>query len=238
MFIRRVKYLRTNGKTYSEINDLLKTKISKGTLSSWCKNIKLLPKHNKRIAALSSKNLTKARLISSQIRKNRMTELTKRLNRENLPIATSIGSKKIAKVALAMLCLGEASKYGTSSPFYLGSSNPKIILIFLALLEQCFDFDIKKIRCTVQCRADQNIKELEQYWQNKTGVSKKYFYKSRIDTRTIGKPTKKTGYMGVLKIDYLDKKIQLELESLSDLIYNIILDRAVSSPGRAQLWHS
>ena len=121
-----------------------------------------------------------------------------------------------------MLCLGEASKYNpkTSANFYLGSSNPKIILLFLQFLKYCFDFKLEKIRCTIQCRADQDIKTLENYWQNTTGIPQYLFYKSRIDPRTKGKPTKKSNYMGVLRVDYFDRKIQFELESLADLIYN------------------
>jgi hypothetical protein len=46
------------------------------------------------------------------------------------------------------------------------------------------------------------------------------FYKTRIDARSIGKPTKKVGYKGVLKVDYMDTKVQLELESLASMIYN------------------
>ena len=70
------------------------------------------------------------------------------------------------------------------------------------------------------CRADQNIEELEKYWQGKTGIPKKQFYKARFDIRSVGKPTKKEGYKGVLKVDYINTKIQLELESLANLIYN------------------
>lgn len=73
------------------------------------------------------------------------------------------------------------------------------------------------------CRADQNIQDLESYWQVVTGIPREYFYKAQIDSRTIGKPTKKSGYKGVLRIDYFDTKMQLDLESLADLVYNEIL---------------
>lgn len=119
-----------------------------------------------------------------------------------------------------MLCLGEASKYKASKSFSLGNSDPRIIYIFLSLLKKCFDFNIEKVRCTVQCRADQNIKDLEQYWIKETGVPKRLFYKTRIDPRTIGKPTKKKDYKGVLRVNYIDTRVQLELESLANLIYN------------------
>jgi hypothetical protein len=53
-----------------------------------------------------------------------------------------------------------------------------------------------------------------------TKVPKKLFYKTQIDPRTIGKPTRKIGYKGVLRVDYFDTKVQLDLESLADLVYN------------------
>ena len=83
----------------------------------------------------------------------------------NKPISNKIHDTNIAKIALAMLCLGEASKWSFSHRgFCLGSSDYRIITLFLKLLRICFrDFNITKIRCTVQCRADQNIIELQKY---------------------------------------------------------------------------
>ena len=82
-------------------------------------------------------------------------------------------NREIAKIALAMLCLGEASK--TRGSFSLGSTDPRIITLFIELLKKCFTFDLEKIRCTVQCRADQNIELLETYWLNITKIPKKLF---------------------------------------------------------------
>lgn len=95
-----------------------------------------------------------------------------------------------------------------------------IIQLFLELLKSCFDFKLDKIRCTVQCRADQDILALEKFWMDITKIPKSLFYKARIDPRTIGKPTTNKEYRGVLRVDYFDTKVQLELESLSDLVYN------------------
>lgn len=122
-----------------------------------------------------------------------------------------------------MLCLGEASKHNPKmrSSFYLGNSNPKIIVVFLRLLEIVFDdYDQEKIRCTIQCRADQDISELMKYWQQITKIPSAQFYKPRIDPRTIGRPTQKPEYKGVLRVDYFNQKARLELEFLSELVYN------------------
>jgi hypothetical protein len=61
---------------------------------------------------------------------------------------------------------------------------------------------------------------LVKYWRQITKVPESLFCKSRIDPRTAGKPTKNKDYMGILVVDYYDRKIQLRLESLADMVYN------------------
>ena len=220
ILIKEATRLRLKGQTYEEIKQVLNLKIPKGTLHSWFKGIVLPKSYYDKVSRLNLEHLKKARLIAMTANKIKRQEFLSNLDKMNLPIADLIINYEPAKIALAMLCLGEASKYKSSSSFSLGSSDPRIIIIFLALLRICFNFNPEKVRCTVQCRADQDIEELEKFWQYATGVPKRLFYKARIDPRTIGKPTKKVGYKGVLRVDYLDTKVQLELESLSDLIYN------------------
>ncbi len=219
-FIEKVHRLRSNGKTYSEIKEILQVNIPKSTLSKWCKGMQLKPAHLKRISNLNLDNLKKARMVAREVNKAKRERYLKEIEQSNSPIALTIYKHDAAKIALAMLCLGEASKSRRKTSFYFGNSDPKTILIFLNLLERCFDFKLEKIRCTVQCRADQNTEDLEKFWMQTTKIPKRLFYKARIDPRTIGKPTKNKDYKGVLRIDYLDNKVRLELESLADLVYN------------------
>ncbi len=216
--IQKVLGLRNQGKTYGEIRLLLKQSIPKSTLSDWCKKATLPKNYTDRISKLNLNNLNKARLIAHEINKIKREDLLEEIQNTNLPIAALIQNQKIAKIALAMLCLGEASR--TRGTFNLGSSDSRIITLFIELLNKCFAFDLKKVRCTVQCRADQDTKMLETYWQNVTKVPKRLFYKTRIDPRTKGKPTKNKNYMGVLRVDYLNTKAQIDLETLAQLLYN------------------
>jgi hypothetical protein len=222
--IEGVCMLRSQGKTYAEIRAYLRIEVPKSTLSAWCKKIPLSSSQIDRINMLNLANLAKARLVAMTANKIKREDFMKGIKKLNTPISKKIYNPEAAKIALAMLCLGEASKYNilTRSAFHLGSSDPRIITIFLALLKKCFNFELEKVRCTVQCRADQNIEALERFWMNISGVPKRLFYKAQIDPRTIGKPTKKKDYKGVLRVDYFDTKVQLELESLSDLIYNLL----------------
>jgi hypothetical protein len=222
--IKEARKLRTQGNTYGEINKLLKRKIPKSTLAEWCKNVSLPLNYAEKIAKLNFLNRHKGRIIAWEINRIKREEFFESIKQSNIPIAEAIRDNTIGKIALAMLCLGEASKYNSKHrAFSLGNSDPRIIIIFLELLKQCFNFNPEKIRATVQCRSDQNIEALEEFWRNVTGISKSLFYKARIDPRTIGKPTKKTDYKGVLRIDYFDTKVQHELELLADLVYNQLI---------------
>ncbi len=220
--IDRVRKLRSKGKTYGEIQKALNLRIPKSSLSWQCKDVALPREYRERIDRLNLKGLAKGRGIAVEMNKIKREEFANLLLGRNAPIAKNVHTKAAGKIALAMLCLGEASKYNPKSrkSFSLGNTDPRIILLFLGLLRQCFPFNLEKVRATVQCRADQNTEVLKSYWQKTTGIPTRLFYKPLIDPRTKGKPTKRPDYHGVLRIDYFDTKVQLELESLADLVYN------------------
>ncbi|MCX6793604.1 MAG: hypothetical protein NTY06_00690 [Candidatus Gottesmanbacteria bacterium] len=224
--------LRKAGKTYQEIQLQVKTTIPKSTLSSWTRTLKLPKSYYERVDQLNVNNLSKARKIAVEQNRIKRSKFFNQLERKNRPIARKVTSHYVAKIALAMLCLGEASKYSAhSKSFALGSSDPRIIQLFLSLLRHCYPlFAIQKVRCTVQCRADQDTKKLEKFWQKTTSIPKSLFYKTRIDPRTIGKPTLKTDYKGVLRVDYLDSMPHHDLESLADLVYNQTIQWARRTP--------
>lgn len=178
--IQTVRFLRKQGKTYGEIRKYLDREIPKSTLSDWCKHVLLPPGYQEEIAKLNFRNLSKARQVSLGIRRAKRKEFFELITEVNSPIAERINDKEVAKIALAMLCLGEASKYNpkTTAGFNLGSSDCRIVTLFLRLLKQCFDFDMEKLRCTVQCRADQDPEALKDYWVAVTGVDRKLFLSS------------------------------------------------------------
>lgn len=216
----QIRKLRSEGKTYGEINKLLNIKLAKSTLHWICKDVSLPLKYTARISKLNITNLGIARATALAMNQAKKEEFLTHAQKINQPIAKKIYDKNIAKIALSMLCLGEASKSTSRHSFSLGNSDPRIITLFIKLLDKCFPINYQKIRCTVQCRADQNPSLLTNFWSKHTGIPASQFYKPQIDKRTIGKPTKKLNYKGVLNVYYSDKKIQLELESLANLIYN------------------
>lgn len=111
----RVQKLRQQGKTYGEIQTILGKRIPKSTLSYWCRHTPLPLSYQSKISHLNTKNLNKGRLIAVEINKIKRQELLNQITDTNKPISTQITDPNIAKIALSMLCLGEASKYNPQS---------------------------------------------------------------------------------------------------------------------------
>lgn len=128
--ISQIRSLRSKGKTYGEINLELKLKLAKSTLHSICKQTPLPANYLTRITKLNIDNLDLARATALEINKIKREEFFKQINAINKDIAIKIKDKSIAKIALSMLCLGEASKSRTKSSFCLGNSDPRIIVLF------------------------------------------------------------------------------------------------------------
>ncbi|MBI3380286.1 hypothetical protein HY029_06045 [Candidatus Gottesmanbacteria bacterium] len=216
--IAKAKKLRMRGKTYTEIKKYFKLSIPKSTLVSWFRDIKLPRNYPERIRKLNLENLKKARLLHIKKSFERRKKLLKTYKEKNNGLIKKASEVGYAKIGLSMLWLGEGSKQ--RGVFRVGSSDPRIVKLFLWFIKKCYQFDLSKVRCTLQCRADQNIPELEKYWINITNIPKRLFYKARIDPRTIGKQTINKEYKGVLRVDYFDVKIQDEMAVIADMLYN------------------
>jgi hypothetical protein len=214
----KVIKLRRKGKTYLEIQKILKVFIPKSTLSSWCQNVKLPKEYQDRIQKIVLNNAKKGREIALVVNRVKREKYLKSIIKRNKHLSTILKNKDTSKIALAMLYLGEGSKNQRGSLMF-GNSDPFIISLFLHLLRYCYDINESKFRCTLQCRADQNIKKLEKFWFKITRIPLSQFYKARIDPRTIGKKSKKLDYKGVCRIDYFSADLFWELKQIIKTIY-------------------
>jgi hypothetical protein len=208
--------LRRQGKTYLEIQTILGSMIPKSTLSYWCSGIILSKDQQKRIDKLRQASNRKARAAAVAARRRKREEFLKKFDDLNAGIALLCNDRRLAKAVLASLYLGEGSKSGGKMTF--GNANPDVISLFLTLLRFCYKLDEAKFRCTLQCRADQDIKKLEEFWQKVTGVPPSQFYGARIDPRSVGKPSRNLSYKGVCRIDYLSVDIFYDIMSVIHLL--------------------
>jgi len=215
----KVISLRKKGKTYSEIKKIIGKDIPKSTLSFWCNGIKLPEYYEIRISDIKKKNLAYAQLMASKSKQKSRENYFSKIEKDNKNLTVFLKNEKVAKLLLATLYLAEGGKKTKGSVMF-GNSDPGIIKLFLNLLHFVYPVDDSKFRCTVQCRADQDINKLEIFWQKITNVPVNQFYKTRIDSRSIGKRTMKVDYKGVCKIDYFSADIFYNLMIIGKLITN------------------
>jgi hypothetical protein len=215
---QQAQQLRKNGKTFPEIKKLLGVNIPKSTLSYWCRNVSLSRKYLLKVKRLNKLNLARGREISSKNRKKKQEAFLKIVDTNNKNLYSVFADHNdTRRIALAILYLAEGSKTARGSLMF-GNSDPAIVRMFVNLIRECYKLDERKFRCTVQCRADQNIKELEKFWSNTTKIPPNQFYKARIDKRTSGQVSKKQDYKGVCRIDYFSSAIDLELKRIAQQI--------------------
>lgn len=215
---QKVQSLRRKGKTYREIVENLNLFVPKSTLSGWCKEIILSDKQQRRIEEINQKNFTITRLRGIKLKEERRKVFYNNLNLANKPLFELCRKDLLVKkVVLVTLYLAEGSKTRRGSLMF-GNSDPKIVRLFVNLMRECYKIDESKFRCTVQCRADQNIKNLETFWSHVTKIPSKQFYTARVDKRTIGQKSRKLDYKGVCRIDYFSSVVDLELKYLAQKI--------------------
>lgn len=209
-------HLRQRGYTYSEIQQLVGCKIPKNTFTGWFKNIHLSDVAKERIMVKIKESGSVGRAIAWQNTRRRREQLLERiygnLNNEFQALDTLT-----AKIILSILYLGEGGK--TNEWIRFGNSDPKIIDLFLRLLKYTYCIDETKLRGRLQCRADQDITKLEEFWSVISKIPPSQFGKALVDKRTVGKPTKRESYKGVFVVEYYSNSLFLELKFLSDIIY-------------------
>jgi len=218
-FKSRVIQLRKSGKSYSEINKIINKVIPKSTLSDWCSNIYLTSGQKKKIDESIKENSKKGMQVAWIINKERRQKYLKSIIDRNQYLEPILKDINISKVTLSILYLGEGSKSLSRGSLCFGNSDPFIINMFLSLMRKCYPIDESKFRCTVLCRADHNISDLNNFWSKITAIPLKQFYKARIDARTIGKPSRNLNYKGVCRIDYFSADLFLDLMSIPKIIY-------------------
>ena len=211
--------------TYAEINHELGLNVAKSTLSYICRDIKLPKSYHERIKLMNSESLILARSQARRVLINSQQKTILELKERARNLTQNVSSKD-AYNALAMLYLGEGSKRSSFRGLSLGSSDPKIIRLYISLLKRVFDIPSTRLKARVMYRADQNISHLVRYWSTVTRIPEANFYKTKPDMRTLGKPTKKPGYKGVCAIYCAGADKQLELQIYAEIFAEKIWGRS------------
>ena len=214
----KIRDLRKNGLTYSEINAHLGVSIHKSTYSYICRGVALSTSQRASIQAEQLRQLGERRKVAVLQNKRLFNQKISSYRLKHHDMATFMSNLNAKLLALAMLYWGEGSKWKSHRGPQLGSSNPDIIRLYIALLHDCYGVTIERIKCRVQHRADQDSQGLIAYWSTVTGIKPGNFYPCYIDKRTLGQVTRKENYRGVCVITCAGTHIQLELAQIVDII--------------------
>jgi hypothetical protein len=202
--------LRKNGASIRDVEK--KLGVARSTLSGWFKGIKLTKKQERQLQQARNQSLIKAR------RKAVLWHNAQRVSRENeakVRAREVLGKvdfdKETAKLALAMLYLGEGSKSLTTC---MGNSDPLILKYFIASLVTLYCMNLSKIKCELHLRFDQDPTETRKYWAKQLRLPIQNFTSVSSDKRSKGRATYKN-YRGVCVVRCGRVDIQRELVYLS-----------------------
>ncbi|PIR87938.1 MAG: hypothetical protein COU10_01895 [Candidatus Harrisonbacteria bacterium CG10_big_fil_rev_8_21_14_0_10_45_28] len=203
--------LRKQGKSIVEIERALS--INRSTLSGWLKNTILTKVQIKKLENNKKRALIKARkkaaLWHNEQKKKRLNVARK----EAETVISQLNTKdsNLLDLALAFLYWGEGFKRNVETG--MGNTDPEILKFFLKVLRKNYKLNVKKIRCELFLRADQDVSKTKKYWAKELGLPISCFKGVNIDQRTKGRKTYEN-YNGVCALRCGNVAIQRKLVNI------------------------
>ncbi|KKU14394.1 hypothetical protein A3I34_02370 [Candidatus Jorgensenbacteria bacterium RIFCSPLOWO2_02_FULL_45_12] len=167
--------MRRNGMSIGEISKQLK--VSKSSVSEWCKEIRLTRKQTRNLKNISVAHGLIGRQIGSQIQKDKKIKIIK--------FYEDVGKKKIANeisrgfFMLGIgLYLGEGNKNGNR--FQMTNSNPYIIKSMIEWLSEFFNTKTESVIPRIMINESHKDRELSviRFWSKTTNIPVSQFRKT------------------------------------------------------------
>lgn len=189
------KLLRKQGYSYGQLTKELK--VPKSTLHEWIRGVKRPAKFSrldrirwiKEIQPLGAQgNKRKREKIVSQIIKEAKNEVSKiQINHET------------RKAILSLLYWAEGTKVRGALQF--ANTDPKLILLFINLLRQCYKLDESKFRIRLHLHYYHKVKEIKAYWSKLLSIPTNQFEKIYRKSRSKEKKFRRN-YGGICFVKY------------------------------------
>lgn len=212
--------LRKGGMSIRHIEQQLH--IPRSTLSGWFHGVQLTQEQEERLHREWLNQLVKARTKSAQrhAELKQMRVLKAFTEAKNVVNKINFQDDSVLEIILAMLYWGEGAK--TANRLLIGNSNPKLLKFFLDGVTRVYKLPRNSVRCALHLRADQNPREMKEFWSNVLQVPLECIREVYFDSRTKGSPTR-PGYYGVCVIMYFNSHIWRRLIAFSQLVCEIDL---------------
>lgn len=185
----RIRALRAGGKTFGEIQGILGVVIPKSTLSHLCRGVILPPDYRSKVLQKIQITIKGAQQKAVEVNRRKRSLLLNNIRDSSRNVVRRTNREGL-RVALAMLYLGEGSKWKSHRGLMLGSSYPVAIRLYIQLLEICYGIRRSQLRARISFRADQNLRALQNFWSKEPGFHQSIFTELRRIRGRRGGPRK------------------------------------------------
>ena len=206
----KAQELRKRGLSYNEISKYVN--VSKGTLSYWCRDVKLTSKQQN---ALFNRKLTgqkKGSVIAARNKQIRRWKEEKRLHQLGIREIGKL-SKKQRFVAGVALYAAEGHKTGRSAVGF-ANSDPKMITFMMGWFREFGKVLEPKFRGAVWIHDNLDEFRARRFWSNLTGIPITQFNKSYIAENKVNskKVRKQKHEYGIFTIRFSDVALKRRLD--------------------------
>ena len=226
----KAKALRIGGATYGEIQREI-GKVAKSTLCDWLKGIPQ-PEHESFTDPKSW--MAKIRKISTKKIKEKRAgeiEVISKEVKEEMKSWSFLKSIEAQKAFLGLLYWAEGQRRPLSAPVKFANTDPKLVLLFLAMLRNCYELDESKLRVQLYVHWYHDIPKTKKFWSELLNIDESRFSKVFIKKRSKTKRFRKN-FAGICFLLYHSTDLRWKIV---DTGYNIaeIVTSARSSRDRA-----
>jgi len=191
--------LRRNGRSIGEIARELK--VSKSTVSGWCRDIILTKKQQGHIAYRSKHHATAALLRAAEQRRKRRLQETEHAVLLGHTDIGNLSKRDIQMVGLG-LYWGEGYKRGNQELGFT-NSDPDMIRFYINWLQMQFHIDTQNLvlRVSINNIHAKRIRDVERQWSKSTGIPLHQFTRPSLIKTVVQKEyINKTAHLGTLRV--------------------------------------
>jgi predicted transcriptional regulator len=166
--------LRRKGQSIKSIAHELE--VSQGSVSLWCRNI-VLTSQQLQVLEKNSKDPQYGRRLQNSLKQRGIRiEKTDRLRKEGIDEVGKLTKRELLIVGIALYW---AEGYKKDSQVGLGSSDPKMMQLYVKWLQVCFGYSLNDLmfRVTVNESHEYRIGEIVKFWADLFEMDKSSFQK-------------------------------------------------------------
>lgn len=204
----KAQELRLQGYSYNEI--LLQVKVSKDTLSRWCKDIILTKQQESRLINNKLLGQRKGSIVAAENKRSKRINRTKEIFDQSRKEIGKLNKRDRFVFGVALYA-GEGSKSDGKASFV--NANPSYIRFMTNWFQEFCGIQIKKMRGSIWLHEANNEIEARLYWSKISGIPQSQFHKTYLvkDKKNSKKIRKNIHSYGIFSIKFYRSDTQRKI---------------------------